>query len=600
MAPSKCPSCESSAFDIESGTASAICTNCGYVLYEDDIVQEIGFQESSSGQASVVGQYVGESGVRTIDPSGRGYISDSREITLENGRRKIVYLCGLLNLNSHISEAAQRFYALAAQNNFLRGRKSVQVAAACIYVVCRREKTPHLIIDFADALQTSVYTLGSCFLQFARLMNLRLPLIDPSLFIHRFASKLEFGAKTHSIAMTALRLVQSMKRDWMVTGRQPSGICGTALFIACRIHGFDRSVREIVAVVRVGEMTVKKRLSEFVATPASQMTPLQFEKQEFDSQELTGDLQRPCDPPSFKPTHQMAAMRQELESAVAESASEEDRVLLTEMSSALEEGNQRSILHHASVLATGRTETQLSQDLTQKGDRMASPDDDRRKREREMTPQDGDGAISFSDIDDDEVNEVVLSVEEMEQKGKLWEEMNKDYLEELVEKQKKGLVDEYGIVIKQTKRKKRGHRVKGEPAESARDAASRVIQQSRSSAKVNYAALDGIFKLSGKKDEAPDVEVSAAPLPSSSALSSISGGKDKQLTQSSFPRPILTPGERSSRPVNSSQVEAAEGSVRESDAVPSASEGEEEDDEEYVHVSARAALGYGHESDDYE
>lgn len=37
---------------------------------------------------------------------------------------------------------------------------------------------------------------------------------------------LEFGEKTHEVSMTALRLLQRMKRDWMHTGRRPSGLCG--------------------------------------------------------------------------------------------------------------------------------------------------------------------------------------------------------------------------------------------------------------------------------------------------------------------------------------------------------------------------------------
>jgi transcription factor IIIB 90 kDa subunit len=47
-----------------------------------------------------------------------------------------------------------------------------------------------MLVDFADVLQTSVYELGGAFLAFTRLFCLKLPLIDPSLYIHRFASKL--------------------------------------------------------------------------------------------------------------------------------------------------------------------------------------------------------------------------------------------------------------------------------------------------------------------------------------------------------------------------------------------------------------------------
>ena len=67
--------------------------------------------------------------------------------------------------------------------------------------------------------------------------------IDPSLYIHRFVHKLMGESrdytrqKQNAVTNTALRLVKSMKRDWMQTGRRPSGICGAALFIATHIHG---------------------------------------------------------------------------------------------------------------------------------------------------------------------------------------------------------------------------------------------------------------------------------------------------------------------------------------------------------------------------
>jgi transcription factor IIIB subunit 2 len=135
--------------------------------------------------------------------------------------------------------------------NFVQGRKTQNVVAACLYIVCRREKSPHLLIDFSDILQTNVYVLGKCFLKFSDLLNLSLPIIDPSLYIHRFASKLEFGPETHHVAMTALRLVSRMKRDWIQTGRRPAGICGAALLIAAKKHKFHRTQQQIAQIVHI-------------------------------------------------------------------------------------------------------------------------------------------------------------------------------------------------------------------------------------------------------------------------------------------------------------------------------------------------------------
>ena len=52
-------------------------------------------------------------------------------------------------------EAAQRLFMLAVQHNFIQGRKTTHVIAACLYTVCRREKTSHLLIDYSDVLQVA-------------------------------------------------------------------------------------------------------------------------------------------------------------------------------------------------------------------------------------------------------------------------------------------------------------------------------------------------------------------------------------------------------------------------------------------------------------
>ncbi|KAK3573569.1 hypothetical protein QTP86_027834 [Hemibagrus guttatus] len=115
--------------------------------------------------------------------------------------------------------------------------------------------------------------------------------IDPCLYIPRFAQMLEFGEKSHEVSMTALRLVQRMKRDWMHTGRRPSGLCGAALLVASRMHEFRRTIKDVIGVVKVCEATLRKRLSEFEDTPTSELTIDEF---------MRVDLDQECDPPSFK------------------------------------------------------------------------------------------------------------------------------------------------------------------------------------------------------------------------------------------------------------------------------------------------------------
>ena len=93
----------------------------------------------------------------------------------------------------------------------------MHVVATCLYTICRQEKSPHLLIDFSDILRINVYVLGKNFLQFTRLLNLKLPIVDPSLYIHRFATKLDLGDKLNSVVTTSLRFVTRFNKDWITT-----------------------------------------------------------------------------------------------------------------------------------------------------------------------------------------------------------------------------------------------------------------------------------------------------------------------------------------------------------------------------------------------
>jgi transcription factor IIIB 90 kDa subunit len=138
--------------------------------------------------------------------------------------------------------------------------------------------------------QVNVFELGHTYLQLVQTLNLRLPLVDPSHYISRFAALLEFGDETHKVSTDAIRLVQRFDRDWMTKGRRPSGICGAALFLAARMNNFRRSVEEIVQVVKIADTTVKKRLEEFKGTSSAGLTVGDFRRVW---------LEEECDPPAF-------------------------------------------------------------------------------------------------------------------------------------------------------------------------------------------------------------------------------------------------------------------------------------------------------------
>ena len=58
MSESKCRACGSTEIETDPGRGDAVCTNCGVVLEDQLIVNETTFDETSSGNMMVRGQFV--------------------------------------------------------------------------------------------------------------------------------------------------------------------------------------------------------------------------------------------------------------------------------------------------------------------------------------------------------------------------------------------------------------------------------------------------------------------------------------------------------------------------------------------------------------
>lgn len=270
-----CKNCFSTDIETNEAKGEVICLNCGTVLEENQIVESLEFVENHNGSISMVGQFIPSSG-------GKSYIismglRDSREAALQRGYSNIQKIADHLHLPIQIVEAAQRLYLIALQRNFTMGRNNSYVAAACLYTICRREKSPIMLIDFSDVLQTPMKPLGQTFLKLLRLLHMSVPNIDPSLFLERFAHKLNLKNHIFKVTYTGIKLIQAMTRDWISTGRRPTGLCGAALLISARIHGIFIEPALIADVVRISKPTLIKRVTEFKNTNVAKIKVADFD-----------------------------------------------------------------------------------------------------------------------------------------------------------------------------------------------------------------------------------------------------------------------------------------------------------------------------------
>ncbi|GAB7348923.1 hypothetical protein MBLNU459_g7609t1 [Dothideomycetes sp. NU459] len=292
--------CDDPKFETIDG--AKICINCGTQIAEQNIVSEVTFGESASGAATVDGAFVseGQRHARTLGAAASRRIGASfqaREDTENNGRDHIRMFTGKLPIATDVSDQALRIWKLAANDNFIQGRRAEEVAGACLYAACRSSpENTVLLMDIAEIITVNVFALGDTYKELCKRLFMevkgRTNVVEIEPLILKYAAKLEFGEKTRHVAEDAVKIIRRMKRDWIVTGRHPAGLCGACIILAARMNNFRRTVREVVFVVKVADLTISKRLEEFKRTRSGALSVDQFRS-------LGDRLKVQHDPPSF-------------------------------------------------------------------------------------------------------------------------------------------------------------------------------------------------------------------------------------------------------------------------------------------------------------
>lgn len=425
--------------------------------------------------------------------------------------------------------------------------------------------------------------------------------IDPESLIYRFSKQLEFGNSTMQVASDAVRIVQRMNRDWMTTGRRPAGVCGAALILAARMNNFRRTVREVVYVVKVTEITINQRLNEFSSTESGELTVDQFRSVQ---------LENAHDPPAFtkakegnKPGRKSKTAPEtaaEIEDDLSEGTPEQtpppsqprrvdaDGFAVPDLpiDPALSKGPHReeSIAATVSDVASEAGEEKAKAKLGRpKGsknkplppptaDQVASED----ALEDEMTallskdsymvesaaqPEQPRKPVSDStEIDetefesDPEVNNCLLSTAEVEIKERIWVHENKDYLRTQQAKALKRALTEPTSRPGSKPRKRRKGRMgdvtylegdgeegegKSSRASTPAEATRRMLEHRGFSKKINYRLLESLF---GEKDETAKAESMSR---SQSRSQSVASRRSASIEPEVARRPrLLTPSAR--------------------------------------------------------
>ena len=298
----KCPMCGSVEREENEDTGEEVCGVCGMVLgTRMGLVNACAFQEMSDGSTRLAGRIVAPEGHSMAYDSNLKIGGRSRynEEVLKVAETRIRGACRELKIADSTVEKAMRSFKLCRANKITRHMEVV--IAVCLYIACKQSfpssenkyyhQSPYMLIDFSDYFRINVFTLGKFYKYIMKALCMKPSVLEPSILIDRYAEMLDFGEHKKAVMLLACRIVRRMEIDWITYGRRPNGFCGAALILAGRSRGFHISPGDIVGVVKIGKETIKKRMKEFGRTESSQLSIHDFMKE---------DLENEHDPPCFK------------------------------------------------------------------------------------------------------------------------------------------------------------------------------------------------------------------------------------------------------------------------------------------------------------
>ena len=284
----KCPECESLNLYHDKEKGEIICRNCGFILDDKNVSLGKEWRDFDDGDSSQMkrggsptsftrhdmgmGTSIGsEKDSYSLDKKRRykfqrlktwqKRLSNVMEKNLKIAIGELKRLSSQLNLPPSVEEEASKMYREAVERNLVRGRSIENVVAGVVYASCRRQNIPRTLEEINKASGVNKKEIGRSYRYVIRELKMKILPSDPTEYISRFSSILNYSPKTQSRAIEILSKALTLE---LTSGRGPIGIAAAALYIAGLLQGERKTQRDISEVSGVTEVTIRNRYKEII------------------------------------------------------------------------------------------------------------------------------------------------------------------------------------------------------------------------------------------------------------------------------------------------------------------------------------------------
>jgi len=272
-------------------TGEITCRNCAVVLLENavDLGRENAGQtmdeynnNSRTGQKTSL--KMADRGLSTMiqaqnrDYSGRMLSADNRRsfhrlrmwdrnsksaLAKQSYVKAFTFLDGLrskLGLPEHVVEKSAYLFRKVEQRNLLRGRSSLPVMSAVVYMACRITDTPRTLNDIAEAAGIKTKVIQRVYRTlFANLDDVHSISYSPSEFVSRISTEANLSEKT---MRDARKILEFGHKTGITSGKHPMSMAAAAVYLAVRDNHEKASQTRIAQISGISAVTIRNRVKE--------------------------------------------------------------------------------------------------------------------------------------------------------------------------------------------------------------------------------------------------------------------------------------------------------------------------------------------------
>jgi len=182
--------------------------------------------------------------------------ASSQERNLQNALNILTKLGEKLEIPRNVLERAAQIYRMALDRDLVRGRAINSIVAASLYLALREFQMPRTFKTMAKHVGIDRKELGRCYRLLIRELNIKTPVINPSLYVKSIVSKANLPDR---VAVLAEKIINVAKKMKITAGKDPVGLASAAVYYATRLLGYNVTQRDIANAAEITEVTVRNR-----------------------------------------------------------------------------------------------------------------------------------------------------------------------------------------------------------------------------------------------------------------------------------------------------------------------------------------------------